>query len=286
MNVWLEGARPRTLGAAVAPVLVGTALAASEGPVVPWRAGAALLVALALQVGTNYANDYSDGVRGTDAARRGPRRLTASGLASPRAVRRAAALSFAVGAAAGLAVAVAVDLRLLVVGALALAAGVLYSGGPRPYGYAGWGEAVVLLFFGFVATLGAAYVHRERVPPAALLAAPAVGLPACAMLLANNLRDRESDARAAKRTLAVRLGAPAGRRLYTACMVGALVAVAALALARPPAALALAAAPLAARPVRLVHQGSDAPALVAALAGTARFQVVLALLLAGGLWRS
>lgn len=285
-RVWLEGARPRTLGAGVAPVLVGTAIAASDGTVVPWRAAAALVVALALQIGTNYANDYSDGVRGTDTRRVGPRRLTAAGLASPTTVRRAALVSFAVAGVAGAALAVAVDLRLLLVGVAAVAAAVLYSGGPRPYGYAGWGEVSVLVFFGLVATVGSAYVHLERVPVVALPASLAVGLPACAMLLANNLRDRENDAESGKRTLVVRFGARAGRRLYTGCVAGGFAAVAATAATRPAAALALLALPLAVRPIRLVQGRGEPGPLVAALVGTARLQLVLAVLLAGALWTS
>jgi len=166
MRVWVQGARPRTLVAAVCPVLVGTAAAAAEGPVVAWRALAALVVALALQVGVNYANDYSDGRRGTDT----PARLTAAGLAAPAAVKRAAGVAFAVAAVAGLALAVAVDLRLLLVGVAAIAAAVLYTGGPRPYGYSGFGELAVLAFFGVVATCGSAYVQLERVPPVAVAA--------------------------------------------------------------------------------------------------------------------
>src|SRR2546429_10001972 len=162
---WFAGARPRTLGAALSPVLVGTAAAyADADTLIWWRAVAALVVALALQIGVNYANDYSDGVRGTDTKRAGPLRLTASGVAAPTAVRNAAALAFGVAAVVGLALAIAVDLRLLFVGAVAIAAAVLYTGGPRPYGYSGLGEIAVLVFFGFVATAGAADVPPERVP--------------------------------------------------------------------------------------------------------------------------
>ena len=286
MNVWLRGARPRTLVAAVCPVLVGTAAAAAEGPLIVWRALAALVVALGMQVGVNYANDYSDGVRGTDApGRLGPTRLVAAGLATPAQVRLAAAGAFAVAAAAGLALAVAVDLRLIAVGAAAIAAAVLYTGGPRPYGYRGLGELSVLLFFGLVATAGSAYVQLGRVPPAALAAAVPVGLVAVALLLANNIRDLDGDRRAGKRTLAVLLGGGRARALFEAVVAGAFVAVALLGVARPAALAALAAAPLAVRPVRLVRHG-DGPALLAALAGTARLQLVLGALLAAGLWVS
>jgi len=275
------------LVAAVCPVLVGTAAAAAEGPLRPWRAAAALVVALALQVGVNYANDYSDGVRGVDTpARLGPTRLVASGLAAPAEVRRAAAVAFAVAAAAGSALAVAVDPRLLLVGAAAIAAAVLYTGGPRPYGYAGLGELAVLLFFGVVATCGSAYVQLGRVPASALAASVPVGLGAVALLLANNVRDLEGDRAAGKRTLAVRLGRDRARDLFAAVVAGIFLAAALLGLARPPVLVTLAALPLAVGPVRLVRRRSDGPGLLAALAGTARLQLAVGLLLAAGLWVS
>ncbi len=286
MNVWLAGARPRTLPASVSPVLVGTAVAAAEGTVIAWRALVAMVVALALQVGTNYANDYSDGKRGTDAHRVGPVRLTASGLMAPGRVLRAAAMAFGVAALAGLALAVAVDLRLLLVGAACIAAGALYTGGPKPYGYAGFGELAVLVFFGFVATAGSAYVQAGRVTGLALLASIPVGLLACALLVANNLRDVETDAEARKMTLAVRLGAARTRTLYRACIAGTLAGVVALGIARPPALVALAAAPLAVIPLRLVARRRDPPGLIAALIGTARLQLATCALLAAGLWFS
>ena len=286
MNLWLAGARPRTLPASVSPVLVGTAVAAAEGHVVAWRAAAAMVVALALQVGTNYANDYSDGRRGTDAHRAGPLRLTASGLVAPARVLRAAALSFAVAAVAGLALAVAVDLRLLVVGAACIAAGALYTGGPKPYGYAGFGELAVLVFFGFVATAGSAYVQVEHLSGLAVLAAVPVGLLACALLVANNLRDVDTDATAGKLTLAVRLGAARTRLLYQACIAATAAGIVAVGIARPPALLALAAFALAPKPMRLVAERRDAPGLIAALIATARLQLVTSALFAAGLWVS
>jgi 1,4-dihydroxy-2-naphthoate polyprenyltransferase len=287
MNVWVQGARPRTLVAAVCPVLVGTAAAAAEGPLVPWRAVAALVVALALQVGVNYANDYSDGLRGADTpARLGPTRLTAAGLAAPAAVRRAAALAFAVAAVAGLALAVAVDLRLLLVGVAAIAAAVLYTGGPRPYGYAGFGELAVLAFFGVVATCGSAYVQLGRVPAVAAAASLPVGLGAVAILLANNVRDVEGDRLAGKRTLAVRLGRARARGLFVAVVAAMFAAAALLGLVRPPVLVTLAALPLAVAPVRLVRTRSDGPGMIAALGATARLQLAVSLLLAAGLWRS
>jgi 1,4-dihydroxy-2-naphthoate octaprenyltransferase len=268
-------------------VLVGTAAAAAEGPVVAWRALAALVVALALQVGVNYANDYSDGLRGTDTpARLGPARLTAAGLAAPAAVRRAALVAFAVAAVAGLALALAVDLRLLLVGVAAIAAAVLYTGGPRPYGYAGFGELAVLVFFGVVATCGSAYVQLARVPAVAAAACVPVGLGAVAILLANNVRDIDGDRLAGKRTLAVRLGRSRARGLFAAVVGAMFVAAALLGLARPPVLVSLAAVPLAFPPVRLVRTRTDGPGLIAALGATARLQLVTSLLLTAGLWWS
>jgi 1,4-dihydroxy-2-naphthoate polyprenyltransferase len=286
IKLWLAGARPRTLPASVSPVLVGTAVAAAQGTVTAWRAVAALVVALALQVGTNYANDYSDGRRGTDAHRAGPLRLTASGLVAPGPVLRAAGVAFAVAALAGLALAVAVDLRLLLVGAACIAAGALYTGGPKPYGYAGFGELAVLVFFGLVATAGSAYVQLGRLTGLAVVASVPVGLLACALLVANNLRDVDTDAGSGKMTLAVRLGPARTRGLYQACLAGTLAGVVAVAVLRPPAFVALAAAPLALGPARLVARRRDAPGLIAALVGTARLQLVTCVLLAAGLWIS
>jgi 1,4-dihydroxy-2-naphthoate polyprenyltransferase len=281
---WYEGARPRTLGAAIAPVLVGTAAASLDGPVRWGRALAALVVALALQVGVNYANDYSDGVRGTDANRRGPLRLTATGIATPTAVRNAAMLSFAVAAVVGGVLSLIVDPWLLLVGAASIAAAALYTGGPKPYGYSGLGEVAVLVFFGLVATVGSAYVQRETVPAEAWLGAFAVGLVACALLVVNNLRDIETDRVAGKRTVAVRIGRAATQDLYTLCILGAFVACVIVGILQPPAFLALAALPLAVRPVRIVRaRRTDPPRLVVALIATSRLELLLAVLLATGL---
>ena len=285
VRLWVAGARPRTLGASVAPVLVGTAVASRYGPVIAWRAAACLVVSVALQVGVNYANDYSDGVRGVDARRRGPLRLTASGLVPAASVKRAALVAFAVASVAGVALALAVDWRLILVGAACVLAAGLYSGGPKPYASAGLGEVAVLVFFGFVATCGSAFVHLERLPVLAVAAAVPVGLGACAILLANNLRDVESDRLAGKRTLAVRVGARRARQLYTACVLMAAAAPVALAFAAPGALVALAAAPLAIAPLRAVARPDvDTPTWVSVLLGTARFQLVLGVLLAVGLW--
>jgi 1,4-dihydroxy-2-naphthoate octaprenyltransferase len=281
---WVAGARPKTLGAAISPVLVGTAAGSLDGGIVWSRAAAAAVVALSLQVGVNYANDYSDGVRGTDAERRGPLRLTATGLASPTAVRNAAAISFGIAAVVGAVLSLVVNPWLLLIGAAALVAAVTYTGGPRPYGYVGLGEVMVLVFFGFVATVGSAYVQHATLPGVAWIAALAVGLPACGILLANNVRDVNSDRATGKRTIAVRIGARRARRLYVACIAGSMLAVIGCALIVPTALLALLAFPLAVAPVRAMLTRADPPGLVAALVGTVRFQLALAVLLAIGLW--
>lgn len=283
-RAWIAGARVRTLPAAVVPVLVGTAAARGvDGPLVAWRAVAAGVVALALQVATNYANDYSDGVRGTDAARVGPVRLVASGLKPARAVKRAAWAAYGVAAGVGLWLSLVVDVRLLFVGAAAIAAGWLYTGGPRPYGYAGWGEASVFVFFGLVAVCGTAYVHLERVPGLALVASVPVGLLATALLVVNNLRDIPGDTTAGKETLAVRVGDDATRLLYVTCLVLAFVLVLPVALLRPGALLAFLAVPLAVTPVRAVLTGETGRALVPVLVATGKLQLVYGALLAGGI---
>jgi 1,4-dihydroxy-2-naphthoate octaprenyltransferase len=283
-SLWVAGARPRTLGAAVAPVLVGTAAAVADADgVIWWRFAAAMAVALALQVGVNYANDYSDGVRGTDAERKGPVRLTATGLASPSAVKRAAFLSFGVAAAAGLVLSLVVNPWLLLVGVAAIAAAWLYTGGPKPYGYLGLGELMVLVFFGFVATVGSAYVQVKEVPAAAWWGSLVVGLLACAILLANNVRDVPTDAVTGKRTLAVRLGAGTARRLFVACYVGSFLAIVLIGISQPWALLGLLALPLAVTPVRTILTRNDPPSLVSVLVATSKLEVVVAVLVSVGL---
>ncbi len=281
---WVEGARPRTLPAAVAPVLVGTGAAAAASSAVAWKAALALVVALALQVGVNYANDYSDGIRGTDADRVGPFRLVGSGSARPALVKAAAFGSFAVAGVAGLVLAVTTAWWLLLVGAASVAAAWLYTGGPRPYGYAGLGEVFVFVFFGLVAVVGTAYVQVERFTALAWVVAVPVGLLAVAILVANNLRDIPSDRVAGKRTLAVRLDAPGTRRLYVTC-VGVALLVPALVAVRgyPWALLALGGVALAVSPVRTVLAGATGRDLIPVLRDTGRLQLVFALLLAVGL---
>ncbi|HUV10567.1 MAG TPA: 1,4-dihydroxy-2-naphthoate polyprenyltransferase [Acidimicrobiia bacterium] len=287
VHLWVAGARPRTLGAAIAPVVVGTAAAHHAVGATSWgRATLALVVALGMQIGVNYANDYSDGVRGTDRDRKGPVRLTATGLATPRAVATASGVAFLVAAAAGLALAALVSWWLIVVGAAAIVAALGYTGGPRPYGYRGFGEVMVLVFFGFVATAGSAFVQLERVPATAWWGSVTVGLLASAILVANNVRDLDTDTASGKRTLAVRLGSTRARALYVACIVGSFLAVAPSALDAPWVLLALLAIPLALPPTRVVLHAREVPALVGALVATARLEVVVAVLLGIGLWIS
>ncbi len=307
---WAVGARPRTLPAAVVPVLVGTAAAhpsqfgthsgvgslhTSLGGDFWWRALGALVVALAVQVGTNYANDYSDGIRGTDDVRVGPVRLVASGLASPSAVKRAALFAFGVAGVVGLALAWATSWWILPVGAACLAAGWFYTGGPRPYGYAGLGEAFVFVFFGLVATVGTFYVETLRLDqPVVWFAAVAVGLLATALLLANNLRDIETDRASGKRTLAVRVGRRMAGHLYVGCLALPFVGVIIWALlsttgtvhaSRPAVAfLPLLAAPLAAAPITIVASDASGRALLPVLAATGRLQLAFGVLLSVSLW--
>jgi 1,4-dihydroxy-2-naphthoate octaprenyltransferase len=280
---WLAGARPRTLPASAVPVVVGTAVASAQGHVIWWRAVAALVVAVALQVGTNYANDYSDGIRGTDDVRVGPVRLVASGLKAPGSVRRAALAAFVVSGLAGLALAAAAGWWLIAVGAACIAAGWLYTGGPRPYGYAGLGVLFVFVFFGLVATAGTAYVQLGRVTGLAVAAAVPVGLLAVALLVVNNLRDIPGDTTSGKRTLAVRVGAPATRVLYASVVLTPFAIAAGLAASRGWSWLALLALPLAVLPVRRVLAGQEGRDLIAVLVGTARLQLVFGALLAAGL---
>lgn len=249
-----------------------------------WRAVAALVVAVALQVGTNYANDYSDGIRGTDETRVGPVRLVASGLKAPAEVRRAALFTFTIAGAAGLALAAAAGWWLLAVGAACLAAGWLYTGGPRPYGYLGLGEAFVFVFFGLVATAGTAYVQLATLTALAVAAAVPVGLLAVALLVVNNLRDIPTDGISGKRTLAVRAGAPATRLLYTACLLIPFAFAAGLAAERSWTLISLLALPLAIDPVRKVLGGAGGRDLVPVLGATGRTQLVFGCLLAVGLW--
>ena len=285
---WFEGARPRTLGAAIAPIAVGTGAAATIGAVQPVRAGLALIVMLAAQIGANYANDYSDGIRGTDQERVGPVRLVGQGLAAPAHVRRAALASLLVSAAAGLIlVALTGQWWLLGVGAVALLAAWLYTGGPKPYGYFGLGEVFVFAFFGVVPVVGTAYVQALTIPAAAWVASIGVGALTCAVLVANNLRDIPTDAAVGKRTLAVRMGDRATRVAYVVLIVSAYAVIPAIALpgglGLPFAWLGIVSAALALRPVLAVISGASGRDLVPVLQATGLLVLAYGLLLGAGL---
>lgn len=280
---WVEGARPRTLPAALAPVLVGTGAAALVDAVRPLHALLALVVALALQVGVNYANDYSDGVRGTDADRVGPLRLVGSGTASPAAVRAAAIASIGVALLAGGVLALLTTLWLVPLGVVLVAAAWGYTGGASPYGYRGLGEVSVFVFFGLVAVTGTTYVQAERVTALSVLGGIACGALACAILVANNLRDIPTDVVADKRTLAVRLGDARTRTLYAGLLLSAAVVTVAATAVTPWALVGLLAAPLARDPLQRVREGATGRDLVPVLVGTGRLQLAYAVLLTVGL---
>jgi 1,4-dihydroxy-2-naphthoate polyprenyltransferase len=287
LRIWAMAARPRTLPAAIAPVLVGTAAAlyASEDLRVGPFAGA-LVGSIFIQIGTNLANDYSDAKRGADSAERlGPVRVTSAGLVAPRRVLVATWVAFGIAVAAGLYLAAEVGPEILAVGAVSILAGVLYTGGPRPYGYAGLGEVFVFLFFGLVAVNGSYYVQLEELDWMPFALSIPIGCLATAILVVNNLRDIDTDRRAGKITLAVRLGRERTRRLYASLLAVAFAVPVAVVAADAPAwsLLALGAAALAARPLRAVMTRTDGEALNRALAGTGALLGVFSLLLSAGL---
>jgi len=270
------GARPRTLPAAFAPVLVATSLAGSDANFA--MAGLALVVSLALQVGVNYANDYSDGIKGTDDNRVGPTRLVASGLASAKSVKQAAFISFAVAAAVGLVLAASTSLWLVAVGVAAIFAAWTYTGSKRPYGYLGLGEFSVFLFFGLVATMGSYYVQTLELTWQSLIVAVPMGLLACAILAINNLRDRAQDELVGKRTLAVRLGDSRARKLFIALLL--LAHVSALAVPGENTLITLALLPQTLIIANQVRSGATGPALIPLLGKTGELQLFFAFLLA------
>ncbi len=283
LSQWIEGARPRTLPAAVSPILVGTGAAYQTGHIVWAYAVLALVVALALQVGVNYANDYSDGIRGTDEVRVGPVRLVGQRLAQPSSVKFAAFASFGFAAVVGLALVGLSGLWVMIpIGAAAVLAAWYYTGGSRPYGYLGLGEVFVFVFFGLVATVG---TMATMTPPTAACwwGAIGVGALASAILVANNLRDIPTDREHGKRTLAVRMGERGTRAFYVALVAVAFVVAAIVSFTSPWALLALLAAPLVVRPLRAVLGGATGPGLIPALAGTGQFQLAWSVLLAVGL---
>jgi 1,4-dihydroxy-2-naphthoate polyprenyltransferase len=280
---WLAGARPRTLPAALAPVLVGTGVAAAVDGFRLVPALLALLVALALQVAVNFANDYSDGTRGTDADRVGPMRLVGSGAAAPRQVLLAAGLAFAVAGVAGLALAALSSWWLVAVGAACIAAAWTYTGGPLPYGYRALGEVFVFVFFGLVAVVGTTYAQTRTLEGLAFAAAVPIGLLSVALLVVNNLRDIAGDAVVGKRTLAVVLGERATRVGYIALLTASFAVIIGVGVVRPWALLGLVAAPLAVPPGRIVLGGGRGPALIAALQGTGLLTLLTGVMFAAGL---
>ena len=277
---WVSGARPRTLPNAVAPVVAGTGAAAWLGSAVWWKALLALAVAVALIIGVNYANDYSDGIRGTDDERAGPVRLVGSRLAAPRAVLTAAVTSLSVGAVAGLALALLSAPWLIAVGAACIAGAWLYTGGSKPYGYAGFGEVAVFVFFGLVAVLGTEYTQALRVDWVGLVLAVSIGALSASVLVANNLRDIPTDAQSRKMTLAVRLGDARTRILYQALLATPAVATLVLMAATPWCAAGLVATPLALRALAPVRSGRGGPELIPVLRDTGLAMVVWAIAVA------
>ena len=280
---WISGARPRTLPNAVAPVIAGTGAAAWLHAAVWWKALLALAVALALIIGVNYANDYSDGIRGTDDERAGPLRLVGSRLAAPRSVLAAAIVSLTVGAVAGLVLALLTAPWLIAVGAACIAGAWLYTGGSKPYGYAGFGEVAVFVFFGLVAVLGTQYTQALRVDWVGLVLAVSTGALSSAVLVANNLRDIPTDAQSGKVTLAVRLGDSRTRVLYRALLVTAGVLTLVLMLATPWCAVGLVATPLAVRAAGPVRSGRGGPELIPVLRDTGLAMLVWAIAVAATL---
>ena len=276
MNKWVLGARPRTLPAAIAPVVVASALAGSD---FNWfRAALALKVGVWLQIGVNFANDYSDGVKGTDENRIGPTRLVASGLASAKAVKNAAFISFAIASVAGLWLSLLTSPLLILIGILAIAAAWGYTGGKNPYGYSGLGEVSVFTFFGLVATMGTYYALTEKVTVLSFIVAIPMGALSCAILAVNNIRDRAQDELVGKKTLAVRLGDVKARRMFVALLV--LAHVAAVATLIPAALLTLLVVPMSYSISRLVLSGVSGKDLIPVLGRTGKLQLMFAIVFA------
>jgi 1,4-dihydroxy-2-naphthoate octaprenyltransferase len=290
LRLWLVASRPRTLPAAVAPVLVGTSLAGTEGTFKPLRFACALISSVFIQIGTNLANDYSDARRGADTEDRlGPVRVTAGGLMPPRQVLIGTYVAFGIAWAAGGYLVAVAGWQLLLVGAASIAAGVLYTGGPKPYGYEGLGELFVFLFFGVVAVVGSYFVQVEQLEWEAFALSVPVGLLASAILVVNNVRDVDTDQRAGKRTLAVKLGRDRARTLFDVMLALTFLAPVAIVLGGGLSAwilLSLLAAPLAAPLRRTVNTRTDGPSLNAALAQTGRLLAIFSILLGAGVLAS
>jgi len=281
---WVLGSRPRTLPAAVVPVMVGAACASADSPVW-WRVSLALLVSLALQVGVNYANDYSDGIKGTDADRVGPLRLVGSGVASASSVKKAAFIAFGVAGVAGLSLAFMTTFWLLLVGACAIVAAWTYTGGPRPYGYAGLGEVFVFVFFGIVATVGTQYVMSESFTAAGWVASIAVGAYACALLVVNNLRDIPGDTEVGKRTLAVKMGDARTRQFFAVLVVLATASIVWVGVITQPVAMAGLVGVVATRPaLNDIARGLKGRDLIPVLGAVGRAQMILAVTFTAGIY--
>ena len=275
LGIWVDGARPRTLPAAIAPVLVATALAGDSFN--PLTALLALIVSLSLQIGVNYANDYSDGIRGTDNDRIGPSRITAGGLAKPIQVKSAAFISFGVAAVAGLGLAITTSWWLIAVGAISIAAAWGYTGGKNPYGYMGLGELFVFIFFGLVATVGSFYVQTEEITGQSILAGVIVGSLACAILVINNIRDRAKDEVVGKLTLAVRLGDKRSRIFYSVLVIAPYLLTAGF--GTPWALLTLLTLPMTISILKALWSGIQGVELIALLGKTGKLQMLFSLAL-------
>ena len=275
LGIWLVGARPRTLPAAIAPVLVASSLALDSFD--PLTALLALVVSLSLQIGVNYANDYSDGIRGTDTDRIGPSRLTAGGLAKPVQVKSAAFISFSVAAVAGLGLAISTSWWLIAVGAISIAAAWGYTGGKNPYGYMGLGELFVFIFFGLVATVGSFYVQVAKITGQSILAGVIVGLLACAILVINNIRDRAKDEVVGKLTLAVRLGDKRSRIFYSVLVIAPYFLTAGF--GTPWALLTLLTLPMTISILKALWSGIQGVDLIALLGKTGKLQMLFSLAL-------
>lgn len=285
INLWIQGARPKTLPAAIAPVVVGAACAQLESSTQNnWlNAVFALVVSIALQVAVNYANDYSDGIRGTDKNRVGPLRLVGSGAKKPADVKKATFLAFGVAAVFGFVLATTTSWWLLLVGVFCFLAGWFYTGGKHPYGYLGFGEVFVFIFFGVVATMGTTFVINEQLTLVSFLASVVVGCLACALLAVNNLRDIAGDQISNKKTLAVRIGESGARKFYISLFIVAGFAVILIALSYSAALIAMIGLAAAVKPIKRVYAGATGADLIDVLVMTGRVQILVAISLSVGL---
>ena len=280
MNIWIAGARPRTLAAAIAPVFIGTSLIKSEGQGINWiNALLALGVGLLLQIAVNYSNDYSDGIRGTDDSRVGPVRLVASGLKTPQQVKRAAFISYFLAALCGLILSIRTSPVLILIGAIAIIAGWTYTGGRKPYGYSGFGEFSVFVFFGLVATMGSYFAQSQKITWQSLLLAIPMGALSCSILGLNNLRDRPKDELVGKNTLAVRLGDSGARSFLIALLLLSFTASLAAVTISPWALIVLVTIPFYYILIKGISGGLTGPALIPLLSKTGELQLLTALLI-------